>query len=168
MSAGPMLTCTSQGSTYNQHVALSVFTCCQCVCSVEQRVELLQHGLGERVQSVKGSALHLLQTWLDEACDKDVIKLLDLIDVQRHQGTCLTSLVHNLLQTWLDERVTRGFSVCYTSLVFSIIKLHALTHLRIICCNNAFMQLVAASAIKVFSIRACFGLLTAAAKHDCL
>lgn len=57
--------------------------------SVQQRVELLRCGLGERVASVKKQASLMLRTWLDETCRADVVKLLEYLDVQSHEGLCI-------------------------------------------------------------------------------
>ena len=56
--------------------------------SVQQRVELLRCGLGERVASVKKQASLMLRTWLDDTCRSDVVKLLEYLDVQAHEGLC--------------------------------------------------------------------------------
>jgi hypothetical protein len=56
--------------------------------SVQQRVELLCCGLGERVASVKKQAGLMLRTWLDDTCRSDVVKLLEYLDVQAHEGLC--------------------------------------------------------------------------------
>ena len=71
---------------FNTCTMAQALPCGVCHCSIGQRAELLRHGLGDRVQSVRHSAHHLLQTWLDEACNKDVVKLLTLIGVQQHTG----------------------------------------------------------------------------------
>ena len=57
--------------------------------SVQQRVELLRCGLGERVASVKKQASLMLRTWLDDTCSSDVVKLLEYLDVQSHEGLCI-------------------------------------------------------------------------------
>ena len=56
---------------------------------VQQRVELLRRGLGERVASVKKQASLMLRTWLDDTCRSDVVKLLEYLDVQSHEGLCM-------------------------------------------------------------------------------
>ena len=60
--------------------------------SVQQRVELLRCGLGERVASVKKQASLMLRTWLDDTCSSDVVKLLEYLDVQSHEGLCICGL----------------------------------------------------------------------------
>lgn len=59
-----------------------------CACSVDQRVELLRRGLGERVPSVQKEAIIMMQVWLEEeeTCKWDPVKLLQLLDVQKHEG----------------------------------------------------------------------------------
>jgi len=56
--------------------------------SVQQRVQLLRCGLGERVASVQKQASLMLRTWLDDTCRSDVVKLLEYLDVQAHEGLC--------------------------------------------------------------------------------
>ena len=53
---------------------------------MDQRVQLLREGLGERVESVKENALLMLQIWLRESCKNEVEMLLSLINVQDHPG----------------------------------------------------------------------------------
>ncbi len=57
--------------------------------SVQQSVELLRCGLGERVASVKKQASLMLRTWLDDTCRSDMVKLLEYLDVQSHEGLCI-------------------------------------------------------------------------------
>ncbi len=66
-------------------------------CSVEQRAELLRQGLGERIPSVRETALYLLQSWFSDGCSRDMVKLLSLLDVQLHTGNtayCAVSQPH--------------------------------------------------------------------------
>ncbi len=63
------------------------------IYSVQQRVELLRHGLGERVASVKKQASLMLRTWLDDTCRSAVVKLLVYLDVQSHEGLCICLLL---------------------------------------------------------------------------
>lgn len=56
------------------------------MCSVDQRVNLLRHGLGERAQSVQANAVGLLRSWLQDACCGEPVALLRLLDVQLHEG----------------------------------------------------------------------------------
>lgn len=66
-----------------------LFEGCRCVCSVDQRASLLRDGLGERSLSVQEKAILMLQTWLKDACSEDPVRLLQLLDVQSHEGTQL-------------------------------------------------------------------------------
>ncbi|DBA76941.1 TPA: hypothetical protein ACH3X1_009536 [Trebouxia sp. C0004] len=60
--------------------------------SVQQRVELLRHGLGERVVSVKKQASLMLRTWLDDTCRSDVVRLLEYLDVQSHEDVAVSAV----------------------------------------------------------------------------
>lgn len=73
---------------YMEQVRLPLSRLCQItvICSVEQRVELLRHGLRERVSSTREKAVYMLQTWLDDTCSADVVKLLEYLDIQSHEG----------------------------------------------------------------------------------
>ena len=64
-------------------------------CSVDQRVELLRRGLSERAPSVQKEAIVMMQVWLEdeETCNWDPIKLLQLLDVQKHEGRPNLSLM---------------------------------------------------------------------------
>ena len=53
---------------------------------MEQRVQLLQAGLGERVPTVKENAILLLKIWLTDSCNNDVRQLLSLLDCTQHSG----------------------------------------------------------------------------------
>ena len=55
-------------------------------CSVEQRADLLRHGLEERSPSVQQKAVHLLHTWLQDGCTQQPVKLLKLLEIEACEG----------------------------------------------------------------------------------
>ena len=60
---------------------------------MDQRIQLLREGLGERVESVKANALLMLQIWLKESCNNDVTMLLKLINVEEHSGKIVSDKI---------------------------------------------------------------------------
>lgn len=68
------------------------------ICSGDQRAELLRHGLGERIPSVREKATQLLENWFSDFCNRDVVKLLELLDVRSHEGI-VRAPAHSILHT---------------------------------------------------------------------
>lgn len=65
--------------------------------SIAQRVQLLHDGLNDRVPSVKQSCYsRLLLSWV-KSCDENIIKLLELLDVENSVKTVET-VVKELLK----------------------------------------------------------------------
>ena len=58
--------------------------------SIMQRAHVLQKGLLDREEKVKGASFDLLQTWLSQNCQDDVLALLKLLDVETHEDAAET------------------------------------------------------------------------------
>ena len=53
----------------------------------KERARLINSGLGDRSPSVVSAAQSLLQAWLTEGCESNILDLLELIDVHAYPGT---------------------------------------------------------------------------------
>lgn len=54
--------------------------------SSKERAEILRNGLKDRAPSVACAAQAVVQTWLKEGCDADILQLLETVNIQRHPG----------------------------------------------------------------------------------
>ena len=84
-------------------------SCCSA-CSLDQRVQLLRRGLGEREPAVQKEAIIMVQVWLEEkrTCNWDPIKLLQLLDVQTHEGSQVFGSVMELINPELFSSCAMG------------------------------------------------------------
>ena len=91
--------------------------CCCSACSLDQRVELLRQGLRDRAPIVRKEAIIMVQVWLEEeqTCNWDPVKLLQLLDVQMHEGSRVFGL---LVQGGARGWVVQGRGGCCVSLLF--------------------------------------------------
>ena len=57
----------------------------------KERARLINSGLGDRSLAVVSAAQSLLQAWLTEGCESNILDLLELIDVHAYPGTAFAS-----------------------------------------------------------------------------
>lgn len=69
------------------------------LCSIKQRAEVIQHVLLDKESTVAEAGAELLAHWLQQDCQGDPLKILQLLDVETYTGkdvACSQRCQHDL------------------------------------------------------------------------